>query len=139
MELRSFLGLVNYYRRFIMGYSAISSPLMDILKKNQAWIRDEESSNARRTPITFESWKLNVTERKYTVQEKDMTTKLSPKQARWQDFLPEFDYQLEYKPGKANVVADALSRKAEFTAITQAQFFLQDRIKEGLEHDPLAK
>ncbi|GKB34708.1 putative nucleotidyltransferase, ribonuclease H [Tanacetum coccineum] len=42
-------------------------------------------------------------------------------------------------PGKANVVADALSRKAEFAAITQAQFFLQDRIKEGLEHDPLAK
>ncbi|GKB11493.1 putative retrotransposon gag domain, aspartic peptidase domain protein [Tanacetum coccineum] len=40
---------------------------------------------------------------------------------------------------KANVVADALSRKAEFAAINQAQFFLQDRIKEGLEHDPLAK
>nr|GEU68430.1 hypothetical protein CTI12_AA187700 [Tanacetum cinerariifolium] len=65
--------------------------------------------------------------------------KLSPKQAHWQDFLAESDYQLEYKPGKANVVADALSRKAEFAAITQAQFFLQDRIKEGLEHDPLAK
>ncbi|GJW22906.1 putative nucleotidyltransferase, ribonuclease H [Tanacetum coccineum] len=54
-------------------------------------------------------------------------------------FLAEFDYQLEYKPGKANVVADALSRKTEFVAITQAQFFLQDQIKEGLEHDPLAK
>nr|GEW77022.1 hypothetical protein VITISV_037851 [Tanacetum cinerariifolium] len=64
--------------------------------------------------------------------------KLSPKQARWQDFLPEFDYRLEYKPGKANVVADALSRKAEFAVITQAQFFPQDRIKEGLKHDPLA-
>ena len=38
--------------------------------------------------------------------------KLSPKQARWQDFLAEFDYQLEYKSGKANVIADALSRKA---------------------------
>ncbi|GJW48835.1 putative nucleotidyltransferase, ribonuclease H [Tanacetum coccineum] len=65
--------------------------------------------------------------------------KLSPKQARWRDFLAEFYYQLEYKPRKANVVADALSRKAEFAAITQAQFFLQDRIKEGLEHDLLAK
>ncbi|GKA19410.1 putative nucleotidyltransferase, ribonuclease H [Tanacetum coccineum] len=65
--------------------------------------------------------------------------KLSPKQAHWQDFLAEFDYRLKYKPRKANVVADTLSRKAEFTAITQAQFFLQDRIKEGLEHDPLAK
>nr|GEV90017.1 hypothetical protein [Tanacetum cinerariifolium] len=65
--------------------------------------------------------------------------KLSPKQARWQDFLAEFYYQLEYKPGKANVVADALSHKAEFADITQAQFLLQDRIKEGLEHDPSSK
>ena len=39
--------------------------------------------------------------------------KLSPKQARWQDFLAEFDYTLEYKPGSANHVADALSRKAD--------------------------
>ncbi|GJZ13745.1 ATP-binding cassette subfamily C member 8 [Tanacetum coccineum] len=54
-------------------------------------------------------------------------------------FLAKFDYQLEYKPGKANVVVDALSRKAEFAVITQSQFFLQDQIKEGLEHDPLSK
>ncbi|PWA81445.1 hypothetical protein CTI12_AA187700 [Artemisia annua] len=211
-ELRSFLGLVNYYRRFIMGYSAITSPLTDLLKKNKAWMWDEKCQAAFENlkkavieepvlrlpdvtmpfelytdasdfaiggvlmqdghPNAFESRKLNETERKYTVQEKEMTAiihclriwrhyllglkfviktdnvatsyfqtqkKLSPKQARWQDFLAEFDYQLEYKPGKANVVADALSRKAEFAAITQAQFFLQDRIKEGLEHDPFAK
>ncbi|GJR85442.1 cytochrome P450 78A7-like protein [Tanacetum coccineum] len=204
-ELRSFLGLVNYYRRFIMGYSAIASPLTDLLKKNKAWIWDEECQAAFESlkkavmeepvlrlpdvtmpfelhtdasdfaiggvlmqdghPIAFESQKLNETERKYTVQEKEMTAvvhclriwrhyllgsrfviktdniatsyfqtqkKLSPKQARWQDFLAEFDYQLEYKPGKANVVADALSRKAEFAAITQAQFFLQDRIKRAI-------
>ncbi|GJY19124.1 putative nucleotidyltransferase, ribonuclease H [Tanacetum coccineum] len=49
------------------------------------------------------------------------------------------DWEPLTKPGKANVVADALSRKAEFTTITQAQLFLQDRIKEGLKHDPLAK
>ncbi|GJY15151.1 putative nucleotidyltransferase, ribonuclease H, partial [Tanacetum coccineum] len=58
--------------------------------------------------IAFESWKLNETEKKYTL-------------------------------GKANVVADTLSHKAKFGAITQAQFFLQDQIKEGLEHDPLGK
>nr|GEY65442.1 hypothetical protein [Tanacetum cinerariifolium] len=50
-ELRSFLSPVNYYRR--LGY----------------W----RSSNARWTPIAFEGWKLNKTERKYTVQEKEMT------------------------------------------------------------------
>ena len=44
--------------------------------------------------------------------------KLSPKQARWQDFLAEFDYTLEYKPGTANPMADALSRKADLASMT---------------------
>ena len=65
--------------------------------------------------------------------------KLSPKQARWQDFLAEFDYVLEYKPGKANLVADALSRKAELAAMSRIQGELLTLIKEGTEHDPLAK
>ncbi|KAF7807830.1 Transposon Tf2-2 polyprotein [Senna tora] len=65
--------------------------------------------------------------------------KLTPKQARWQDFLAEFDFVMVYKPGKANFVADALSRKAELAAITSPTFPLVDRIKEGLEHDPQAK
>ncbi|KAK0573647.1 hypothetical protein LWI29_011364 [Acer saccharum] len=36
-ELRSFLGLVNYYWRFIQGYSAKAAPLTDLLKKNRVW------------------------------------------------------------------------------------------------------
>ena len=45
--------------------------------------------------------------------------KLTPKQARWQDFLAKFDFAMEYKPGKANLVIDALSKKVELAAITQ--------------------
>ncbi|KAH9670463.1 Endonuclease [Citrus sinensis] len=213
-ELRSFLGLVNYYRRFIKGYSAKAAPLTDMLKKNRTWYWSEECQRAfeelKRAiseepvlalpdhtkafevqtdasdfaiggvlmqeghPIAFESRKLNDTERRYTVQEKEMTAiihclrvwrhyllgshftimtdnvatsyfqtqkKLSPKQARWQDFLAEFDYRLEYKPGKANVVADALSRKAELATLSMSQpkSDLVSRIKEGLQQDPLAK
>ena len=43
--------------------------------------------------------------------------KLSLKQVRWQDFLAEFNYMLEYKPESANHVADALSCKAELTSM----------------------
>lgn len=33
-ELHSFLGFVDYYRRFMKGYSSRVAPLMDLLKKN---------------------------------------------------------------------------------------------------------
>ncbi|CAL9121110.1 unnamed protein product [Musa textilis] len=36
-ELRSFLGFVNYYQRFIMGYSKCAAPLTELLKKEQPW------------------------------------------------------------------------------------------------------
>jgi hypothetical protein len=34
------------------------------------------------------------------------------RQRRWLKYLKDFDFQLSYRPGKANVVADALSRKS---------------------------
>ena len=37
IELRSFLGLANYYRRFILGYSKVASALTDLLKKERKW------------------------------------------------------------------------------------------------------
>ena len=113
MELRSFLGLVNYYRRFIEGYSRKAAPLTDLLKKGKTWDWSghcQEAFEELKTavsqepvlalpdfslpfelhtdasdfaiggvlmqnghPIAFESRKLNETERRYTVQEKEMT------------------------------------------------------------------
>ncbi|XP_057733997.1 uncharacterized protein LOC130949239 [Arachis stenosperma] len=211
-ELRSFLGLANYYRRFIKGYSAKAAPLTDLLKKNHSWKWSKECQKAfdelkaaitegqvlalpdyskvfevhtdpsdyaiggvlmqEGHPIAFESRKLNDTKRRYTIQEKEMTTvvhclrtwrhyllgshfivktdnvatsyfqtqkKLSPKQAMWQDFLAEFDFEFEYKSGKTNMVADALSCKAELAAISMVEGDIVHTIKEGLHHDPLAK
>ncbi|KAL8151395.1 hypothetical protein V2J09_021203 [Rumex salicifolius] len=54
--------------------------------------------------------------------------KLSPKQARWQNFLAEFDYELVYKTGAPT---DGLA------AITVAQTDVTDTIKVGLEVDPV--
>jgi hypothetical protein len=34
------------------------------------------------------------------------------RQRRWLEYLKDFDFQLSYHPRKANVVADALSRKS---------------------------
>ena len=34
-EVRSFLGLANFYRRFIQGYAQVARPLNDLTKKEQ--------------------------------------------------------------------------------------------------------
>jgi hypothetical protein len=44
---------------------------------------------------------------KYLFSQKE----LNMRQRRWMEFLKDYDFELNYHPGKANVVADALSRK----------------------------
>ena len=46
VELRSFLGLANYYRRFIKGYSSMACPLTDLLKKDCSWSWTAECESA---------------------------------------------------------------------------------------------
>ena len=46
---------------------------------------------------------------KYIFTQRD----LNMRQRRWMEFLEDYDFTLNYHPGKANVVADALSRKSQ--------------------------
>ena len=39
---------------------------------------------------------------------------LSSRQTRWVEFLAQFDFDMEYKSGKLNTVADALSRRSDY-------------------------
>ena len=45
---------------------------------------------------------------KYIFMQRD----LNMRQSRWMEFLEDYDFTLHYHPSKANVVADALSRKS---------------------------
>ena len=130
--------------------------------------------------MAYESYKLNETEWRYPVHEKEMIVvvhylrvwqhyllgsrfvlrtdnialsyfqtqkKLSSRQARWQDFLTEFNMAMEYKPGRANVAIDTLSRKVERVNAIQPEGGGQasqlhsnflSRIKDGLYSYPQA-
>ena len=186
-EVRSFLGLAGYYRRFIKNFARIAAPLTNLTRKNHpfAWsLREGEAFNQLKTvlqnapvlqladqqkdyivttdasdyamgavlsqvwddgehPVAFESRKMNPAEQNYPTHERELLAvihalrtwrhyllgrkfiivsdhhslkylqtqpQLSRRQARWLEFLAEFDFEIVHRPGKSNVVADALSR-----------------------------
>ncbi|GBG87655.1 hypothetical protein CBR_g45808 [Chara braunii] len=45
-ELRSFLGLANYYRKFVRNFSTIVAPLRRLLKKEAIWQWDKDCTSA---------------------------------------------------------------------------------------------
>ena len=53
---------------------------------------------------------------KYIFMQRD----LNMRQPRWMEFLEDYDFTLHYHPGKANVVADALSRKSRGVLVSIA-------------------
>ena len=54
-ELRSFLGLANYFRKFVMAYSIRTAPLTKLTGKNSKWDWTEDCQRA------FEGLKVDLT------------------------------------------------------------------------------
>jgi hypothetical protein len=191
-DVRSFLGLAGYYRKFVKGFSEIAGPMSDLLRKDISfsWGSEAQKSFERLKtaittapvliivdpslpfriesdssgyaigavllqdqgkgyqPIAFMSKKLLPAEKNYSVHEQEMlaivcamkewrhylhgsshtisivtdhnTLKyfesqphITSRQARWAMFLADFKYEIIYRPGRENIVADALSRRKD--------------------------
>uniref|UniRef100_A0A5S6Q9H7 RNA-directed DNA polymerase n=1 Tax=Trichuris muris TaxID=70415 RepID=A0A5S6Q9H7_TRIMR len=70
-QVRRFLGMTGYYRRFVERYADIAAPLSDLLKKDQKWLwteREEAAfqelkSRLQKPPIGhhfLETWPIEV-------------------------------------------------------------------------------
>ncbi|KAG2773207.1 Transposon Tf2-6 polyprotein [Phytophthora cactorum] len=62
---------------------------------------------------------------------------LSQRMARWLSFFAEYNFRVECKPGKINVLADALSRRPDYELahITRVTTDLYDRIRMAYRND----
>ncbi|GJV42598.1 putative reverse transcriptase domain-containing protein [Tanacetum coccineum] len=100
-EIRSFLGLAGYYRRFIANFSKIAKPLTSLTQKNQKYVWGVEQEE------DFQTLKNNL----YDAPIFTLPDGVEDFVRRWIELLSDYECEIRYHPGKANVVANALSRK----------------------------
>ncbi|GJS98637.1 putative reverse transcriptase domain-containing protein [Tanacetum coccineum] len=183
-EIRQFLGLAGYYRRFIEGFSKIAKPMTKLTQKKVKFEWGDKQEAAfqllkqklcsapilalpegsedfiaycdaskkglgavlmqREKVISYASRQLKIHEKNYTTHDLELGAvvfalkiwrhylygtkctvftdhkslqhildqkELNMRQRRWLELLSDYDCDIRYHPGKANVVADALSRK----------------------------
>nr|GEV09667.1 hypothetical protein [Tanacetum cinerariifolium] len=118
-EVHSFLGLAGYYHRFIEDFSKIAKSLTVLTQKSKTYDWGEEQENAFQTLkdklcnkgklIAYASRQLKFHEKNYTTHDLELGAVVFALNI-WRHYF-DFDYEIRYHPGKANVVADALRRK----------------------------
>ncbi|GKD49213.1 putative reverse transcriptase domain-containing protein [Tanacetum coccineum] len=97
-EIRQFLGLVSYYRRFIEGFSKIARPMTKFTQKSVKFDWGEKAE------VAFQLLKVG---RGFDAKGEGHSLRIPPTQ----ELLSDYDCEIRYHPRKANVVDDALSRK----------------------------
>ncbi|GJV42957.1 putative reverse transcriptase domain-containing protein [Tanacetum coccineum] len=183
-EIRQFLGLVGYYRRFIEGISKIAKPMTKLTHKKVKFVWGDKQEAAfqllkqklcsaqilvlpegsedfiayydalikglgtvlmkREKVIAYASRQMKIHEKNYTTHDLKLGAvvfalkiwrhylygtkytvftdhkslqhilnqkELNMRQRLWLEFLSDYNCEIRYHPGKANVVVDALSRK----------------------------
>ncbi|GJR68289.1 putative reverse transcriptase domain-containing protein [Tanacetum coccineum] len=134
-EVRSFLGLAGYYRRFIENFSKIAKSLTILTQKSFADGPEDFVVYCdafglglgcvlmqRGKVIAYESRQLKIHEKNYTTHDLELGTVVfalkiwrhylyETKSRRWIKLFSDYDCEIRYHPCKANVVVDALSRK----------------------------
>ncbi|GKC59993.1 reverse transcriptase domain-containing protein, partial [Tanacetum coccineum] len=118
-EVRSFLGLAGYYRRFIKNFSKIAKSLTILTQKSKSFDWGEEQELAFRT----------LKDKLYSVPVLAL-----PDGAKYFVLFSDYDSKIRYHHGKANVVADALSRKERVKPkrIKAMNMTLQSSIKDRI-------
>nr|ABF95994.1 retrotransposon protein, putative, Ty3-gypsy subclass [Oryza sativa Japonica Group] len=236
-QIRSFLGLAGYYRRFIENFSKIARPMTQLLKKEEKFVWSPQCEKAFQTlkeklvsspvlilpdtrkdfmvycdasrqglgcvlmqdghVVAYASRQLRPHEGNYPTHDLELAavvhalkiwrhylignrceiytdhkslkyiftqSDLNLRQRRWLELIKDYDVGIHYHPGKANVVADALSRKSHcntlnvrgippelnqqmealnlnivgrgFLAALEAKPTLLDQIREAQKNDP---
>ncbi|GJV35058.1 putative reverse transcriptase domain-containing protein [Tanacetum coccineum] len=97
-EVRSFLGLAGYYRRFMDNFSKIAKCLTILTQKGKTFDWGKEQERAFQT---LKEKLCNAPVLALLDGPEDLVIEL----------FSDYDYEIRYHTGKANVVTDALSRK----------------------------
>ncbi|GJS10242.1 putative reverse transcriptase domain-containing protein [Tanacetum coccineum] len=205
-EIRQFLGLAGYYRRFIEGFSKIAKPMTKLTQKKIKFDWSDKAEAAfqlikqklcsapilalpegnedfiaycdasikglgavlmqREKVIAYASRQLKIHEKNYTTHDLELGAvvfalkiwrhylygtkctvftdhkslqhildqkELNMRQRRWLELLSDYDCEIRYHPGKANVVADALSRKERIKPLRRNSKDPEKPRKEKLE------
>nr|GFC03363.1 reverse transcriptase domain-containing protein [Tanacetum cinerariifolium] len=104
-EIRQFLGLAGYYRRFIEGFSKIAKPMTKLTQKNVKFEWGDKQE------VAFHLLKQKLCSAPILALPEGSEDFIIYCDASKKELLSDYDCDIRYQPRNANVVADALTRK----------------------------